>query len=193
MNILKELENYNTNEKIALFIRHADRDPIPKNEIGNGMQLNEKGKIHAIEFGTKLRNVVINKIYTSPVKRCVQTAERINTAYNKNIEIEESAVLGRPGALITDPKKAAPIFKTIGGYEIYKKIISTENIEGFRNITEASLLLNEFFENHVNENGITICISHDLIVASYIYSQTGKIFEEHKWIDFLDGIVIIRN
>ena len=67
----------NVNEKIALLLRHADREDIPQGSFGNEILLNEKGKQNAQSFGEKLAEIKVNRIFTSPVGRCVQTAEYI--------------------------------------------------------------------------------------------------------------------
>ncbi|MDR0506087.1 MAG: histidine phosphatase family protein [Dysgonamonadaceae bacterium] len=43
----------------------------------------------------------INKIFTSPVQRCVQTAEYIAKGYGKPLEITQSRELGDPGLIET--------------------------------------------------------------------------------------------
>ena len=78
------------NEKISLLLRHADRDDIPQGSFGNEILLNEKGKQNAQRFGEILSERKINRIFTSPVGRCVQTAEYITKGYGNSIEIIET-------------------------------------------------------------------------------------------------------
>ena len=82
MRILKDLEKFTKNQKIALLIRHSDRNEIPKDELGDDILLNELGLKNAETFGSHLAGYQINKSFSSPVMRCVQTAEQIRKGYN---------------------------------------------------------------------------------------------------------------
>ncbi len=101
-----------TNEKISLLIRHSDRDDIPQGSFGNEILLNEKGRQNAQSFGENLSGRKINRIFTSPVGRCIQTAEFITKGYGSSVEIIETTALGAPGLHITDEKIAGDFFFT---------------------------------------------------------------------------------
>jgi hypothetical protein len=69
--MLTQIHNlYSESAKFSLLIRHADRDKIPVGKFGNDVLLNEKGKERALNFGKGLSN--LKRIFTSPVRRCVQ-------------------------------------------------------------------------------------------------------------------------
>ncbi|GHU68639.1 hypothetical protein FACS189413_06020 [Bacteroidia bacterium] len=59
--------------------------------------LNEAGKANALKFGEALSDLKINKIMTSPIGRCVQTAKFIAKGYGQAIDIIETKALGAPG------------------------------------------------------------------------------------------------
>ncbi len=121
----------NTNEKISLLIRHADRDAIPENSFGNEVLLNETGIKNAINYGKKLLNHQITKIYTSPVERCVQTAEWIMQGYGKPIQIIPTKILGAPGIHINNEEIAGDFFLKHGLQEVYKQFVQGKNLPGF--------------------------------------------------------------
>lgn len=124
------------NENISLLLRHADRDDIPQGSIGNEVLLNEKGKQNAQCFSEKLSERKINRIFTSPVGRCVQTAEYITKGYGRRVEIVETTALGAPGLHITDEKIAGDFYLQYGFDEMYKRFIKGEGIPGMTNIDE---------------------------------------------------------
>lgn len=68
-------KQYSSSNKLSLLIRHANRDKIPTGSFGNEVMLNETGKANALKFGEALSDLKISKIMTSPIGRCVQTAE----------------------------------------------------------------------------------------------------------------------
>ncbi|GHT45132.1 hypothetical protein AGMMS49965_21820 [Bacteroidia bacterium] len=93
-------KHYSESNKLSLLIRHADRNKIPSGSFGNEVMLNETGKANALKFGEALSDLKINKIMTSPIGRCVQTAEFIAKGYGQAIDIIETKALGAPGLRI---------------------------------------------------------------------------------------------
>lgn len=79
--IQETLNHYSETSKLSLLIRHGDRDKIPQGSFGNEILLNEKGKQNSIKFGESIKEMKVNKILTSPVDRCIQTAEYIAKGY----------------------------------------------------------------------------------------------------------------
>jgi broad specificity phosphatase PhoE len=151
------------NEKISLLLRHADRDDIPQGSFGNEILLNEKGKQNAKNFGEKLAERKINRIFTSPIGRCVQTAEFIIKGYGSLIEIIETTSLGAPGLHISDEKVAGEFFLQYGFDEIYKRFIQCEKIPGITNPNELNHRITNFINENSTQNGTTIFITHDIV------------------------------
>jgi hypothetical protein len=184
-------KQYSENDKISLLIRHADRDKIPTGEFGNDVLLNEKGKEKALSFGKSLLELKINRIFTSPVQRCVQTAKYIAKGYGKPLEIITATELGAPGLHITDEKIAGDFFLTAGFDEIYHKIIKDIPIPGMSGVKQFNELMTDFLIKNTKENGITLFITHDWLIAFYDYCLHKKIYNQKTdWIDYLKGIII---
>lgn len=176
------------NEKISLLLRHADRDDIPKGSFGNEILLNEKGKQNAQTFGEKLAERKINRIFTSPVGRCVQTAECITKSYGSSIEIIETTSLGAPGLHITNEKIAGEYFLQHGFDEMYKRFMQGETIPGIPNINELNHRITNFIKENSNENGTTIFITHDMLIAFYHFSINRKVYTKDNWINYMTGL-----
>ena len=87
------IKHYSDENRLSLLIRHADRDQIPEGSFGNEVLLNETGKENSLKFGESLSELKVNRIFTSPVGRCVQTAEQISKGYGKSIDIIETTAL----------------------------------------------------------------------------------------------------
>ena len=62
---------------ISLIIRHAERNPIVRMEAAFDALLTEKGKEDARDLGKRLSALGPIRLYSSPIERCVQTAEYI--------------------------------------------------------------------------------------------------------------------
>jgi len=187
MNIFETLHSKSEVAKIALLIRHADRNKIPEGSFGDEIQLNTRGKQNAFNFGQKLANYRINKIYSSPVMRCVQTAKHLLKGYKKELQVEKSTILGSPGAYVYNEQLAGDYFLKVGFEAMYQNYISGEQIPGIRN-EEGTEILHHFIQQNTQNEGITIFITHDIIIANYDFHSTGTIYTKENWIPFLGGI-----
>lgn len=183
-------KHYSENDKISLLIRHADRDKIPAGEFGNDVLLNEKGKERALNFGKSLSEMKINRIFTSPVQRCVQTAEYITKGYGKPLEITQSHELGDPGLHISDNKVAGKFFLTEGFDELYYRITHNIDIPGISITKEFNANMTDFLTENSKEKGITIFVTHDLLIAHYHFSINGKIYPKDDWVKYLGGLIL---
>lgn len=188
--IKETLKHYSEKSKLSLLIRHGDRDKIPSGSFGNEILLNEKGIQNALKFGESLASMKINKILTSPVGRCVQTAECIAQGYGKSIEIIETTALGDPGLHIIDEKIAGEFFLHNGFDEMYSRFVNEIEIPGVPKASE----FNRSFTNHLventNQNGLTIFVTHDMLIAFYHFSLNKTIYTKDNWIKFLSGLLL---
>jgi len=78
-------------EKIYL-IRHGLTESNKNNIYAgwNEESLCQEGINALLEIGKKLKEFKIEKIYSSPIRRAIQTAEVLNSFLNKAVEIEEN-------------------------------------------------------------------------------------------------------
>jgi len=183
-------KHYNEANKLSLLIRHGDRDSIPNGSFGNEVLLNEKGKQNSIEFGKGLIDLKVNKILTSPVSRCIQTAEHIVKGYGKNIDIIETTALGAPGLHINDEKIAGEFFLKYGFDEMYRRFLNGESIPGIPSANEINQSINNFIDTNTDSNGITIFVSHDMLIAFYHYSIDKTIYTKENWVNYLSGLIL---
>lgn len=183
-------KQYSESDKISLLIRHADRDKIPAGEFGNDVLLNETGKERALNFGKSLSELKINKIFASPVERCVQTAECIANGYGKPLEITKSHELGDPGLHIADEKIAGKFFLTEGFDELYYRITHNIEISGITITEQFNEKMTDFLTKNTKGNGITIFVTHDLLIAHYHFSITGKVYSKENWVKYLGGLIL---
>lgn len=181
------------NEKISLLLRHADRDDIPQGSFGNEVLLNEKGKQNARSFGEKLAESKINRIFTSPIERCVQTAEFMIKGYGRSIEIIETTALGAPGLHIKDEIIAGEFFLQHGFDEMYKRFMQGEKIPGIPNINELNHRITNFINENSLQSGTTIFITHDMLIAFYHFSINKKVYTKDNWIQYLTGLTFRNN
>ena len=188
--IYKIQKCYSENDKLSLLIRHAERNHIPDNTFGNEVLLNKNGILNAIKFGNELSNLKLNKILTSPIGRCIQTAENIAKGYGKHIDIEETIALGAPGLHITNEAIANIFFLEQGFEEMYHRYINDIPIPGMLDAQYFNKLQTNFLVENTTEKGLTIFISHDMQIAYYHYSINKTIYTKENWIKYLSGLII---
>jgi broad specificity phosphatase PhoE len=174
--------------KISLLLRHSDREDIPKGSFGNEVLLNEKGKQNAQRLGESLVEKKINKIYTSPVGRCVQTAEYLTKGYGSSIEIIETTALGAPGLHITDEKVAGNFFLEYGFDEMYSRFIQGKEIPGIPSVEELNHRITTFIKDNTTQNGKTLFITHDMLIVFYHYSINKRIYTKDNWVNYMTGL-----
>ncbi len=175
-------------KKHTLIIRHADRDKIPTGEFGAEIMLNKNGVKNAINFGRKLKQQAINKIYTSPIGRCVQTAELITKGAEQKVEIIESRLLGAPGVFVFDEKLAAEFFVEANLETIYNMIINDVSIPGMRALKTACEMLEKFVNENFDKQKLNIFVTHDYFIAFLEFYYYKKTYKNKIIVNFLEGI-----
>lgn len=190
MRIIEELRKHPIESQIALMIRHGDRDEIPAGEHGNDVLLNKKGEENAFLLGQSLKEFTINKVLTSPVQRCVQTAEFITSGYGKELPIIQTSCLGAPGLHISDDVLAGEYFLKHGMFKILDECINGEPSPGLREAIQYYALMTEFIKANTQQNGLTLFITHDSLVALYHFCFDKTIYTPVNWVEYLEGLII---
>lgn len=98
---------------------------LQSGEKGRSILLTDAGKRNAIKFGENLSAFKVNKIITTPVERCIQTAECIVDGYGQKVVIEPSNVFG--GLHVKDWKIANDFLIAFYHYSLDKTIYTWEN------------------------------------------------------------------
>lgn len=190
MKILKKINEKSSARGLSVVIRHADRDKIPADEFGNEVLLNEKGVENALKLGKELQGEKIAKIYTSPILRCVQTASKIEEGYGGDVEIILSRALGDPGLHINDAELAGKAYLEHGFFRLYEMYMNNGVIEGVPSQKQIKDNMQKFLEEKTEEKGVTLFITHDSVIAFFLYAYDQTRFSKANWVDFLDGFCL---
>jgi broad specificity phosphatase PhoE len=189
MKLIEEIKKHPTHSKLALLLRHGDREQIPQGEFGNEILLNEKGKQNSLAFGEALREFPIKRILSSPIPRCIQTAELIVEGFGNSIEIVSTKSLGDPGLHTADEKVAGEFYLAHGFHEILRRFMRNEPVPGVPDLKHFSNIMTEFLNQNTKENGLTIFVTHDSLIAMYHFCLNGTVYTIDNWIDYLEGLV----
>lgn len=189
-------------DKIIILIRHSEKEEPPEEDMYYDVSLTEKGMALAYDFGKELSHMVDTDdcmLLTSPLKRCVLTAEGISSAFSgkKPCSIEKSNVLGNPGPYVEDESIAGNTFKRLitkkSGANIILMQIERMELPGFRDIEVGSQLLLEYLFKKCKTH-VCVAVTHDVIIAALLGFLNGKIKNIKEWIKYLDGAILcIKN
>lgn len=104
------------------LIRHAQKEDSSPN-----CGLTKNGILASRNYARKLlkNNAKLDFIISSPIKRCIQTANEISSIYN--IEVIKSNKLGDPGVFISDDKVAMDIFNKYNLIDIINMQLEEKN------------------------------------------------------------------
>lgn len=189
--IIKELQNIKnySQKKLALLIRHGERAPIPDNEFGDEVPLTDCGMRASAELGRQLAPYQVRRIYTSPIRRCVQTAQQIHSALGYPVEIVLTHELGAPGFHISDAQSAGKAFLQQDARGVYERFVRGEQVDGLASIDALSTRAMDFIRTKTEQVGLTLFVTHDSLIAHFAFANQLKDYR-HEWVDFLDGCVV---
>ena len=180
---------------VALVLRHAEREAIPAGSYGNDVPLTPCGVASARRLGAGLASYRPAAVLTSPVSRCVQTADGIIAGAGWDAAPLHERLLGGPGAFVVEPERFGPLFLEIGARGIVERQLSdAEPPPGMRPANAgAQLLLDLATPWPETRGGLRLFVTHDIILATLVGSIYGLRVEEFAWPDYLDGLALWRD
>src|SRR5437867_2083498 len=103
---------------LLLLVRHALTDATGRRLSGStpGIHLSEHGRLQAKELAERLAPIRLSAVYTSPLERCVETAETI--AGPREIVVERMAALEEVAYGLWTGKSFAQLTRTA----LWKKV-----------------------------------------------------------------------
>ncbi|KAG6559964.1 hypothetical protein RHABOEDO_000213 [Candidatus Rhabdochlamydia oedothoracis] len=168
------------------FIRHAHRAPFSLNDWGHEVSITLQGQKRSREFGKQIAQSKVEVIWSSPIKRCIQTAEEIKNGIGVDIPTYQSILLGDPGFMILNPKIAEKAFQNDPLVEIIKCLLDGKSMPGFYSVTVGcDRMLRKLLENKQSNQ---IWISHDIhvcLLTCYIFKSQNP---ERMMPTFLEGL-----
>jgi probable phosphoglycerate mutase len=82
-----------------LLVRHAVNDWVKTGKLAGwtpGVHLNEEGHKQAHALGERLAKAKITALYSSPLERCIETAQAI-ASFHENLPLQSQAQIGEVG------------------------------------------------------------------------------------------------
>ena len=180
---------------IALIVRHTEREEIPSGAFGADVLLTARGVAEAERLGALLGARGRAKLRSSPVLRCVQTAEALVRGGDWPGEVGRDWRLGSPGPFVVEPEVSGPLFLKTPMQELAQRQLSSPKpLPGMRPTSEGVRMILDLAARHLERKGLlNIYITHDAILAVVVAHLFRVSIEEMHWPDYLDGLILWRS
>lgn len=192
--VLRNLERIPVDLPVALLLRHSVRDEITPGETGNKLPITDAGKDIAFKLGQKL-GVRLKSLYSSPLLRCVQTAEALRLGSGVDAHISESRLLGDPGVYVLDGYLAWNNWETLGHEEVMRHLVAEKKaLPGMAQPDEAArFLVQSMLSLADGAPGIHVFVTHDVLVTATVARLQVVRHEPADWPLFLEGALFWRS
>ncbi len=177
---------------VALVLRHAEREAIALGAYGNDVPLTEHGIHSARRLGQALSSRSPSAIITSPLPRCVLTAQAIIEGASWNCAAVADHWLGDPGPFVAAPDLSGPILLEIGPRAMaQRQLTETEPPPGMRATDQGAALLLRLIRPHLADRGlVNLFVTHDLALAVLVGHLYGLNVGGFDWPDYLDALIL---
>lgn len=181
------------NAPVAVLLRHSVRGELPSGAPGNNVPLTPDGVRLARDLGALLGQR-LRSLHTSPVLRCVQTAEAMRGGAGVQLPIDEDHLLGGPGIYVLDGERAWPNWLEHGYTGVIERLIADETMPGMASPDAAArYLVHHMLSVAGSEPGFHVFVTHDALVlptaARLIEGEVGADAGVH----FLEGAFFWRD
>lgn len=174
---------------VALLLRHAERPDFPPHTPGDDVPLTPAGQRAARTLGVALGARLIG-LSTSPVRRCVETADAIRAGAGFADAPRLDRMLGDPGAFVEDPELAWSTWQRWGHQAVVAALMGGNRIPpGFADPASAARDLARHVASSLRDRppGIFALVTHDIVLAALVARTLGSPLDHGSWPRFLQG------
>jgi broad specificity phosphatase PhoE len=151
----------------SLLLRHADRPPIPPGEFGDDLEITDQGRRRARALGVLFGDRLI-RVVSSPVRRCVGTAEAILSGAGIQVAVERDCRLGDPGPWIVDARIAGEVFRARGTAGVVEGQLAGHCLPGMRSLHAGTTMLLDLLVGYGHGDGVSVMVTHDSVIAPFV-------------------------
>lgn len=179
---------------VAVLLRHSVRDSIPPDEVGYDVPLTEVGRKLARDLGTEL-GARLRSLHTSPLPRCVQSAESLRSGSGTDVPIIKDRLLGDPGVFVIDGRVAWTNWQRMGHEGVLDHLVSgSRPLDGMAAPDPAARFLVQHMLATVDgEPGVHIFVTHDSLLTATASRLLDEPFQRDHWPWYLEGAFFWRH
>lgn len=191
--LLDHLERLPRDRAIVLMLRHSVRDELPPGPEGNVLPITKEGERLALELGALLGGR-LKTLHTSPLRRCVQTAEGLRAGASATLDIVDDHLLGDPGAYVIDPQEAGRQWRELGHERVMAYLVSGEGeIAGLARPREAARFLVQHMLHVAGDvPGVHVFVTHDSLIGATVAQLIERPLDASYWPWFIEGAFFWR-
>jgi broad specificity phosphatase PhoE len=183
-----------TDRPVVLLLRHSVRNDLPQGDAGYTLPITEIGRQLGRELGASLASR-LRTLRTSPLHRCVQTAEVLREGAGIDLPIENDHLLGDPGAYVLDGHRAWSNWQSLGHEGVMTQLVScSEALPGMARPDEAArFLVHQMLAIVGDDPGIHVFVTHDSLVTATAARLLGQPLGATEWPWYLEGAFFWRD
>lgn len=179
---------------VHLVTRHSIREQ-PDNQFADGsVPLTDEGRALAYAWGEHLQKPIM-ALYSSPIGRCVETAELMlagslaKQVTPQALPLQQTTALVEPGCFVTDIFAAGEYFFQLGARGFINQYL-TDTIPGVLTPSEGVSKLATYLYYHQSQaGGLALHVTHDTVLAAFVYALKGsKSIQAADWPWMLEGL-----
>ncbi len=165
--LLTHLDRIPRDRPVALLLRHSVRDRLPPGDAGNAQPITDIGRRLARDLGGLLGER-LRTLHTSPLLRCVQTAEALREGAAASCAIATDQLLGDPGVYVIDGRRAWTNWERLGHEGVIRHLVTeSDPLPGMARPDEAARFLVQHMLAIAGEvGGIHVFVTHDSLVTA---------------------------
>lgn len=192
--VLRWLGSCPTEEPVALLLRHAARTPLPPDDVGYALPITEAGAELARELG-RLLGRRLRSLRSSPLVRCIQTAEVLRGGAGEDMPIVSDRLLGDPGVYVIDERLAWTQWQTLGHEGVMRHLVSSSDaLPGMARPDEAArILVGHMLTSAEGTPGVHVFVTHDSLVTATAARLLGRALGPEEWPLYLEGAFFWRS
>lgn len=192
--VLSGLVELPKDRPIVVLLRHSVRDDLPPGSAGYALPITEAGTQLAKELGGMI-GARLRSLHTSPLPRCVQTAEALNLGSDASLRIVHDRLLGDPGVYVIDGQRAQLNWDNLGHEGVMQHLVtSDEALPGMaRPGPAARFLVHHMLTVAGDAPGLHLFVTHDSLVTATSARLLGQQFGIDDWPWYLEGAFFWRN
>ena len=178
---------------VAVLVRHSVRGHLPPGAAGNLVPLTDEGIRLAEDLGRQL-GTSLRSLHTSPILRCVQTAEAIRAGAAATLGITADWLLGDPGVYVRVPKVAGQLWAERGHKWVIDHLVSSNKVlPGMASPGRAARRLAQHMLAATDQvPGLHFFVTHDSLVTVTVARLINVPLSEGEWPAYLEGAFFWR-
>jgi hypothetical protein len=178
-------------DRVKLVVRHAERPLFKGLKAPHDVSITDKGMREAERLGGLLdqSGLTIRGCSSSPVRRCIQTAELIGAGNGYKGKVETSPTLGGSGLFMDDGEELDHTLDTYTLEEIIGGQLRGRKVPGMRPLESGlKIFMGQVMSDRSRD--FEVFVSHDLFVCPAVHYLTETDYSAAGNTGFLEGFFI---